>query len=168
MIEYKTTSSVILLIEEKPSVTFIEISSRNPKSIPPVLVSSELSRGRSYHMPGLDNPLLCLSIYLYRSQASEILFHYVRDIKNKLDKYLKYRGPSIPILFPLPGVLLMARIGWNGLELAVVLGFCRATISFDTKNTWSITVPKLREFPCTKRAQSQRPPSLFRLLRYRC
>jgi hypothetical protein len=44
VIEYKATRSVILLIEEKPSGAFIEISSRNPKSVPPVVVRSALSR----------------------------------------------------------------------------------------------------------------------------
>jgi hypothetical protein len=42
VIEYKATRSVILLINEKLSGLFIEMFRRNPKSIPPVVVSSAL------------------------------------------------------------------------------------------------------------------------------
>ncbi len=43
VIEYKATRSVILLINEKSSGVFIEMLSRKPKSIPPVVVSKALS-----------------------------------------------------------------------------------------------------------------------------
>lgn len=43
VIEYNASRSVILLINEKLSGLFIEMSSRKPKSIPPVVVSSALS-----------------------------------------------------------------------------------------------------------------------------
>src|ERR687891_2635728 len=85
VIEYNATRSVILLINEKLSGLFIEIFKRNPKSIPPVVVSSALSLTMVPYPRIKRSSSFSLSLSESDNRSS-LLLHRMQHIRNKLDR----------------------------------------------------------------------------------